>query len=96
MPWTWPPARPPGAQVLDDGTNRHLYGLGRIGTQTPAGVQYHHGDAIGSLRMVTGSAGGAGGQASYSPFGVPLPDSDVGSAYGFAGEWTHATGVAPL
>ena len=37
-------------QVLDDGTNTYLYGLGRIGEQQPGGWRYHHGDALGSVR----------------------------------------------
>jgi hypothetical protein len=38
-------------QVLADGTNTYLYGLGRIGEQQPGGFAYHLPDALGSVRQ---------------------------------------------
>ena len=43
-------------QVLADGTNAYLYGLGRIGEQQPEGWAYHQGDALGSVRQLTDTA----------------------------------------
>ncbi len=35
------------SQVLADGANRYLYGMGRIAQQTPAGLHYFLPDALG-------------------------------------------------
>ena len=44
-------------QVLGDGTNLYLYGIGRIGQEGAGDWQYHLGDALGSVRQVTGCSG---------------------------------------
>ncbi|HKZ55888.1 MAG TPA: hypothetical protein VJ123_10435 [Anaerolineales bacterium] len=43
-------------QVLSDGANAYLYGIGRIGEEQPGGWQYHRGDALGSLRQLIDGA----------------------------------------
>ena len=45
------------SQVLSDGTNRYLYGMGRIAQQTPTGLQYFLPDALGSVRQLSDAAG---------------------------------------
>ena len=42
-------------QVLSDGENDYLYGLGRIAEQGTGGWQYPLGDALGSVRQLTDS-----------------------------------------
>lgn len=44
-------------QVLADGTNTYLYGVGRIGEQQSGGRQYHLGDALGSVRQLVDASG---------------------------------------
>lgn len=86
-------------QVLGDGTNLYLYGLGRIGEQ-PAGSlgtegwHYYLTDALGSVRqMVTGSSlitptVTLDLAQSYAPFGSVLTSAGTATtAYGFTGEW---------
>jgi hypothetical protein len=46
-------------QVLADGESTYLYGLGRIGEEGAGGWQYHHGDALGSVRQLTDPSGAA-------------------------------------
>jgi hypothetical protein len=43
-------------QVLDDGTSTYTYGLGRI-SQTNTVTEYFLGDALGSVRQMTDTAG---------------------------------------
>jgi hypothetical protein len=45
-------------QVLEDSNgNAYLYGLRRIGEEGEADWQYHHGDALGSVRQLTDATG---------------------------------------
>jgi RHS repeat-associated protein len=85
-------------QVLADGTDRYLYGMGRIAQQTPGGLQYFLPDALGSARQLTGAAGALALVQSFDPYGGLL--SSQGSAatpYGFAGEWCdNASGLIYL
>jgi hypothetical protein len=37
------------SQVLSDGTDRYLYGMGRIAQQTPSGLQYFLSDGLGTV-----------------------------------------------
>jgi RHS repeat-associated protein len=76
------------SQVLADGANRYLYGMGRIAQQTPGGWQYFLPDALGSARQLTDVAGALALAQSFDPYGGLL--SSQGSAatpYGFTGEW---------
>jgi RHS repeat-associated protein len=84
-------------QVLDDGTNTYLYGMGRIGEQQPGGWQYHLGDALGSVRQLTNAAGDVLLAKGYQPYGETL--TSAGSAttsYGYTGEYTDSTGFVYL
>jgi YD repeat-containing protein len=40
-------------EVLADGSNAYLYGMGRIGNEQPEGWQYHLDDALDSVRQLT-------------------------------------------
>jgi len=58
-------------QVLADGTNSYLYGVGRIGEEQPGGWQYHLGDALGSVRQQANA--GAAVTPIREPVCRPLP-----------------------
>ena len=74
-------------QTLDDGTHATLYGSGRIAQVNTAGSQYFLGDALGSVRQLTDSAGALVLAKSYDPYGVVSATSGTGqSSYGFTGE----------
>ena len=64
-------------QVLSDGTNTYLYGLGRIG-EYDTGWAYYQTDALGSVRQLTNANANATVQMaqSYEPYG------DVMDSYG--------------
>ena len=84
-------------QVLSDGDNTYLYGVGRIGEQQPAGWQYHLGDVLQSLRQVTDTAGQLGLARSYEPFGsISVGVGDSRSIHGFTGEQQDETGLVYL
>lgn len=85
-------------QVLDDGSNAYLYGIGRIGEeQDVGGWQYHLGDALGSVRQLTDSSLDVTQAKSYQPFGEMLmSSSSTNSGYGFTGEWMDLTGLTYL
>ena len=81
-------------QVLSDGTNAYLHGRARIGEKQTGGWQYHLGDALGSVRELTGSTGMVGLAQSFAPFGSVM--SSVGSAstaLAFTGEQLDGTGL---
>ena len=74
-------------QVLSDGTNTYLYGLGRIGEQQPAGFVYHLGDALGSVRQLVDASGVVQLTRSYEPYGETLSSVGSGSSvYQYTGE----------
>jgi RHS repeat-associated protein len=84
-------------QVLSDGTNHYLYGMGRIAQQAPNGLQYFLPDALGSVRQLTDAAGAPILAQSFDPYGGLL--SSQGSAttsYGFTGEWGDTSGLTYL
>ena len=84
-------------QVLADGTNSYLYGMGRIGEEQPGGWQYHLGDALGSVRQLTSPAGAVTLTRSYEPFGDTLTTSGTATtAFAFSGEARDATGLTYL
>jgi RHS repeat-associated protein len=85
------------SQVLSDGTNRYLYGMGRIAQQAPNGLQYFLPDGLGSVRQLTDTAGALTLLQSFDPYGGLL--SSQGSeaiSYGFAGEWSDPSGLTYL
>jgi RHS repeat-associated protein len=84
-------------QVLADGTNAYMYGLGRIGEAQPDGWMYHLPDALGSVRQLVDPPGGISLARSYEPFGSPLDFAGgLTSSYGFTGEWTDTSGLLHL
>jgi aldehyde:ferredoxin oxidoreductase len=75
----------------------YLYGLGRLGEEGAAGWQYHHGDALGSVRQLTDGNGSITLSKSYRPYGEILNSAGSGSSsYGFTGEMTDNTGLIYL
>ena len=75
------------AQVLADGTNTYLYGLGRI-AQQQTNMQYFGADGLGSVRQLYNSSGQIIANHRYDPFGNTISQSGVGTSnYGFTGEW---------
>jgi hypothetical protein len=81
-------------QVLADGTNAYLYGMGRIGEEQPGGWQYHLGDALGSVRQLADPASASTLANRYQPFGHPLANMGVASSvFNFAGEQKDNTSL---
>ena len=84
-------------QVLSDGDNAYLYGVGRIGELQPEGWQYHLGDALRSVRQLASSAGAVGLAQGYQPFGSGLSFAGAtGSAFGFTGEQRDGSDLVHL
>lgn len=84
-------------QILSDGTNTYLYGLGRIAERQGGTNEYYLGDALGSVRQLTDGYGEVVLTKSYDPYGNNL--QSLGSAqtnYGFTGETTDANGLIYL
>jgi RHS repeat-associated protein len=76
------------SQVLADGANRYLYGMGRIAQQTPGGLQYFLPDALGSARQLSDAAGALALAQSFDPYGGLLASQgSAATPYGFTGEW---------
>jgi len=78
-------------QVLDDGRNTYTYGLGRISQSSIVNQQseiaYFLGDALGSVRQLTNSAGEVTFTKAYDPYGNVTQTSGEGqSAFGYTGE----------
>jgi RHS repeat-associated protein len=73
-------------QVLSDGTNTYVYGLGRI-AQVNTTTEYFLGDALGSVRQLTDSNGAVTLAKSYRPYGETLSSAGIGSSpFAFTGE----------
>ena len=84
----------PLSQVLSDGENIYLYGLGRIAQESAARTDYFLPDALGSVRQLTTQDGNVELTQSFDPFGNLRTRRAGGfSSYGFAGEWTDPTGL---
>jgi RHS repeat-associated protein len=85
-------------QVLADGSNSYLYGLGRIGELQLTGFAYHLGDALGSVRQLTNEVGVVTLARSYEPFGSTLTSVGVAdTVFQFTGEQRDsATGLTHL
>ena len=84
-------------QVLGDGTNTYLYGLGRISQHTTTNTDYYLADALGSVRQLTDGSGAVSLTKSYTPFGEVLSSvGDGASSYGYAGDWRDSTGMIYL
>ncbi len=77
-------------QVLNDGTNNHIYGNGRI-AQINTGTAYFLGDALGSVRQLTNSNGAVTYASTYDPYGVTTQTYGASqTAYGYTGEYTDS------
>jgi hypothetical protein len=57
------------SQVLADGENTYLYGLGRIAQESEDGKDYLLPDALGSVRQIAGQDGSIDLAQSFDPFG---------------------------
>jgi len=57
-------------QVLADGTNSYLYGVGRIG-QYDTAMQYFGADGLGSVRQIYNNAGIVRKETRYDPCHMP-------------------------
>jgi RHS repeat-associated protein len=83
-------------QVLDDGVNTYTYGLSRI-SQTNTETEYFLGDALGSVRQVTNTAGDITLAKSYNPYGeVTQSTGSSESIYAYTGEQQDASGLTYL
>jgi len=58
-------------QILNDGTNTYLYGVGRI-AQVNTTTEYFMGDALGSVRQLTNTIGDITLAKGYEPYGETL------------------------
>ncbi|MCJ7511623.1 MAG: RHS repeat-associated core domain-containing protein [Anaerolineales bacterium] len=84
-------------QVLSDDADAYLYGIGRIGQKGAGTWQYHLGDALASVRQVSGAVYPVGYAQSFEPYGARLNAAGVvPTAYGFTGEWMEGTGHVNL
>jgi len=76
-------------QVLDDGTNTYIYGLGRIAQTNSTATDYFMTDALGSVRQLTNGSGAITYASAYDPYGVVTATSGAsGTPYGYTGEYT--------
>ena len=83
-------------QVLNDGENSYVYGLGRI-SQTNTTTEYFLGDALGSVRQLSMTNGEISLAQSYDPYGnVTYTAGTSSTPYGFTGETTDANGLVYL
>ena|GEM_PF-6452637 len=86
-------------QVLSDGTNFYVYGLGRVsqfelGNNTP---EYFLTDALGSVRQLTHESSSIVASKSYDPYGNTLSSTgSVESVFGYTGEQTDPSGMVYL
>jgi RHS repeat-associated protein len=84
-------------QVLSDGTYTYLYGNGRIAQYTGRTPEYFLGDALRSVRQLIDGSGNVVMATDYEPYGEVMSSAgSVGTAYGYAGEWTDTTGLVYL
>ena len=83
-------------QVLSDGTTTYLYGNGRVGEYNGIWT-YYAADALGSVRQIVDASGTVQFAQSYEPYGDVLANVGSGGGnYGYAGEWTDASGLQYL
>ncbi len=80
-------------QVLDDGTYSYTYGVDRISQQRGNKVDYFLGDALGSVRQLADRNGNITLAMDYDPYGAGRSEQ---THYGFAGEYTDASGLVYL
>ena len=81
-------------QVLSEGTNVYLYGVGRIGEDQPGGWQYHLVDSLDSVRQLSDASQGVSLTRGFQPFGGTLTTTGTGSSiFGFTAEQNDLTGL---
>ena len=83
-------------QVLNDGENTYVYGLGRI-SQINSETEYFLTDALGSVRQLTDGAGEITLAKSYQPYGEVLTSAgNSESPFAYTGEQTDSNGLTYL
>ena len=84
-------------QVLSDGTNTYLYGLGRIAEYQGSVSEYYLGDALGSVRQLVNDENEITLARVYEPYGnLAQANGTAQTNYGFTGEFTDASGLVYL
>ena len=74
-------------QVLDDGTNKYLYGNQRISQIAETQTGYFLPDALGSIRQMTDPSADLTLARTYDPYGNVVSSSGAGeTVYGYTGE----------
>ena len=83
-------------QILSDGANTYLYGVGRLGEEQAGGWEYPLGDALGSVRQLVDTGAAVTLARSYEPFGDTITSTGSGAtAFQFTGEARDGTGLTP-
>jgi len=79
-------------EILQDGTNTYVYGLGRISSTDGSGVQtYYDADGLGSTGDLTNSAATKTDSYTYDAFGTSTHTSGTSAnAFQFTGQQTDA------
>jgi RHS repeat-associated protein len=85
-------------QVLDDGTFRYIYGIGRIGEVSGTNTYYYLPDGLGSVVALTNAAGAVVNTYDYDVFGALRGSTGTqANAFTFTGEQTDGnTGLQYL
>jgi RHS repeat-associated protein len=86
-------------QVLNDGTNQYLYGVGRIAQVNTSTLvtDYFITDALGSVRQLTNGQGEITLANAYEPYGTLAQSAgSAQTSYGFTGEFTDPSGMVYL
>lgn len=84
-------------QVLSDGTNTYLYGMGRIAENQGSVNEYYLADALGSVRQLTNAQGQVTLTNAYQPYGTLAQTAgNAQTSYGFTGELTDSSGLVYL
>lgn len=77
--------------LIDDGTNRYIYGPDGLPLQhidRANNVTWYHHDQLGSTRSLSDSTGATVATATYDPNGNLTGSTGTISRLGFAGEYT--------
>ena len=82
--------------LLDDGTRTYIYGpsLSPIAQidDTTHGIEYLHGDLLGSPRLISNPSGAITGTTTYDPYGNRTAHTGTSdTAIGYSGNWADAT-----
>ena len=81
-------------QALADDTQTYLYGLGRIAQTNATTTEYFLGDALGSVRQLTGPTGAVTLSESYDPYGtVSMSAGTSQTDYGYTNEYQSQEGI---